>query len=65
MTNPETKARGGCLAVAILVAVLLLPPAYFLSIGPAIWLCGKGYLPPSAYRATSCRLISFFNAARR
>jgi len=51
MTNPEIKGRRGCLVAAIVAAVLLLPPAYLLSIGPAMWLCAEGWLPPPAHRA--------------
>jgi len=50
MTDPETKGRGGCLTVAILVAVLLLPIAYVLSIGPALWLSLNYYIPPKLYQ---------------
>jgi hypothetical protein len=32
------------LAGAILAAMLLLPVLYVLSIGPAAWLCVKGYI---------------------
>jgi len=49
MTNPETKSRSGCLAVAIIAAVLLLPPAYLLSTGPAFWMMRNDYLPRFAY----------------
>lgn len=51
MTHPETKSRGGCLAVAIIAAVLLLPPAYVLSLGPAVWLCDRGYVSFNAVNA--------------
>jgi len=46
MTDTDQRKRGpfvGCLAIA----ALLLPLAYFLSIGPVIWLSKKGYLSDS------------------
>jgi len=51
MTNPETKSRRGCLAAGIIAAVLLLPPAYGLSIGPVQWLFLSGHISIEMYEA--------------
>jgi hypothetical protein len=50
MTENST-GRGGRLVVVLLVAVLLLPPAYILSIGPALWLFAHDYLSADAVNA--------------
>jgi hypothetical protein len=45
MGNEQKKlGRGGALAVAT-VAVVALAMLYLLSIGPAFWLLGHGYIP--------------------
>jgi hypothetical protein len=47
--NP--KDRGGRLVVVLILAVLLLPPAYILSVGLALWLFAHDYLSADAVNA--------------
>ena len=62
--NP--KGRGGRLVVALIVAVLLLPPAYFLSIGLALWLFAHDYLSADAVNTYAIPANSLVrNIARR
>jgi hypothetical protein len=42
------RCRGSGKFVVVLVVALILPVAYVLSIGPAYWLMGHGYLPDEA-----------------
>jgi hypothetical protein len=45
--DKEKRERGpvlGCLATALILAL----PAYVLSIGPALWLHERGYIPAEA-----------------
>jgi len=64
MTSTETKSRSSRLTVAIIAAVVLVPIAYLLSIGPAAWLLGHDYIPedvfitylePASFLARHCR----------
>jgi len=40
----STDRRSSPLAVLVAAAILLLPVAYVLSVGPAVWLFDHGYL---------------------
>lgn len=44
--QPDKPQRGGCgpLAIVLALALVLGPPLYVLSIGPATWLCWHGYI---------------------
>jgi hypothetical protein len=46
--EPVKSHRGGCVAILIVVA-WLLPLAYLLSVGPAIWLRRHDYISDRAY----------------
>lgn len=46
----ESKAKGQPLAVVLAILGLVLPLAYGTSIGPAIWLQGRGYIHPDLTR---------------
>jgi len=43
--EPILKRRSVRRTILIVAAILLLPHLYFLSFGPACWLCAKGVIP--------------------
>jgi hypothetical protein len=47
MFAKDSKQSGGgaILAAIILLAVVLLPALYVASLGPAVWLIERGYIP--------------------
>ena len=44
MDDKPTRRGGGIVAAILVVVVLLLPVLYVLSVGPAAWLHGSGWL---------------------
>ena len=48
---PDGHERRSPLTVWLIVAVLLLPPAYVLSSGPAAWLYAHGYITDPTFQA--------------
>jgi hypothetical protein len=50
MEDSKLNRSAALKAAAIaLIAVLILPPCYLLSIGPALWLMDNGHLTPRVY----------------
>lgn len=50
--QPDKPQRGGCgpLAIVLAVALVLGPPLYVLSIGPACWLVNRDYISMQAFK---------------
>ena len=44
-SNERSSSGASVVTVILLIGMLLLPIAYVLSIGPAVWLYDRGWLP--------------------
>ena len=48
MTHDDPKRQRSSLAVCLTVGIVLLPFAYVLSVGPAVWMLAHGYISDPA-----------------
>ena len=46
-SNERSSSGASVVAVVLLIGLLLLPVGYVLSLGPAVWMHDRGWLPDS------------------